>query len=151
MTDEVTEVEERINADLLGLFKDGYQRLGALAVPVEASVASKIRTLLGEAHQAIISVEESPAAHTAAAVAIEAAAAVEEGAPAGTVPGAGAAPGGGPGASLPVEVQEGLNDLAAAYEEARTRLLDATPAKAPAEPLAPIDANPSGGAPTGAV
>jgi hypothetical protein len=154
MPNEITALEERINGDILGGLKELYERVGALAVPVEQAVASHLRTLLGEAGQVVKSTEESPAAQQAIALAAE----VVEGKPVGTVEGAGQAVGGGNGTAVGTEPSAeqvaALNALSEQYEQDRAALLATQqekpqePAKAPAPPLPPLE---TGGSPTGTV
>lgn len=155
---EVAKLEERINGDILQGLKTLYEKVGALAVPVEQSAASHLRTLLGEAHQVVTSVIESPASKQAVAVAEDAAAVIEQGKAVSDVPEAGQAPGGGPGAELSPALQKALSDLSDSYEKDREALIASVSAggaqaTAPGLPAlgAPDAAAAGGGSPQGSV
>jgi hypothetical protein len=170
MADVIKELEDRINGDILAELHKLYTKVGSLAVPVEESIAGRLRTLLGEGHQIVDGFLESPIVKEAAAKVLDAASqeqgqgevkpAVAEhaqGAAPGEVAGAGQAPGGGAGAALSQETQDALAEAADAYEEERERILAGGSATAAAESPAagaqadapPLPSISGGAAPTG--
>lgn len=174
--DVIKQLEDRVNGALLAELHKLYHKVGSLAVPVEESIAGRLRTLLGESHQIVDGFLDSPIVKEAAARVTEAEAErvapaqaeQVQGAPVGEIAGAGQAPGGGAGAALSEDTQAALAQAAEAYEAERERIIGgvtpdgspaaaqgagATPAAAPPLPSISGGAAPAGdgGSPTGSV